>query len=224
MNQGKYFYIFIGMFLTGCGSVPLKRLSPEPYTRASDFANEVLKKTSCMGQIDSFLFKPGIINTDAHGVLTFSGNYSDTHCNSDDFRQTLEDYCRSKGGEYRQEWCVKEDEPIFRIEKFIIQEKSSSLTDAQWRQIARARLGYVSTRESDLKQTRANSNSRFSQQQREIRIHSNVHASIGDFICREDLQSNGKYYQGAVYYGAYVEDIQHGRLILTRHFRTAFVS
>jgi hypothetical protein len=117
------------------------------------------------------------------------------------------------GGEYRQEWCVKEDEPIFRIEKFIIQEKSSSLTDAQWRQIARARLGYVILEKVILNrhepiriQDFHNSNEKYVSTRmcmRQLRFYLSGRSTVE----RKILPVSGLL-------RAHVEDIQHGRLKL----------
>ncbi|WP_210515355.1 hypothetical protein [Pantoea ananatis] len=214
MNQIRVLCCFFILVLSGCGISTLEQISPLPYSSASQFANKTLMQSNCMGRVDNLFFKPAIVNTDSHGVKTFTGNHSDTHCNAEDFMSALERYCQSKGGAYKGSWCVKNDEPLFHIEGFTIQEKSESLTDKQWQQVARARLGYVSSKDYQEEKARDDAHAMSLKQQREARLKSKVNASVGDFICREDSASNGKYFQGPVYYGAYVEGKKKGKLKL----------
>jgi hypothetical protein len=167
-----------------------------------------------MGHIDSLYAEPGHISTDNHGILTFIGNHVETHCNVEDFRNALENYCQAKGGKYRAEWCVKDDEPIFNVQGFTIEEKSDHLSEAQWQKIARIQLGYTSLKEITAQQESNDAQAALLEEQRKKRLSSSVQASIGDFICREDLLTNHQDYLGPVYYGAYVEGRHNGKLKL----------
>ncbi|RQN05261.1 hypothetical protein [Pantoea ananatis] len=213
--MNKLFITSVVLFLSGC-SASFNHPAPTKYRDASDFADAVLGGSGCMG-VGNYAYSPGRITISPHGVKEFSVSHYFTdvsRCSLGSFKKELERFCQFHGGEFetddsRGDWCVKKNRPLFYSYKYGIKEKSDALTENQWDSLARSELGFITKKEYESQVENEVSRNHAKQValelRKNLRMNESVNASVGDFICTEDLDHQNEYYQGPVYFGGYVE-------------------
>lgn len=185
------------LLLSSCANEKIIKLPPENYPTASDFALASVKKTTCMGKIDAYLFSAGNISENKGGHRAFVANsYSDTHCSRDDFKQIMGAYCQHKGGHYEGDWCVRNNVPVFKVGAFSVTERGLSQSQNNW-EIQANNSGFKTENErkeeSQTRQKLKNEQVAQVKHAEQARRNSVTHAGIGDMICSDDVDSHTPY-------------------------------
>lgn len=181
-------------------------LKPGSYTSAADYAYDLIGKSWCTGNVDRVLgFPVGEKYEDHDKIYKFVASNASAHCSLRDFTTAMKSYCSSKGGSFNDSWCVIGGEPVFSIGEFSTLEKSNKLNKEQWHKLAIAN-GFT----NEVIEKDKNDKNRLKQEKINIRLKSNINASIGDEICKYDDDYTVDIYHSVIYKGR-VEDKVNGK-------------
>ncbi|WP_337048245.1 hypothetical protein [Serratia liquefaciens] len=198
--------VFAAFLLLGCGGRNMVSLKPEQYTKAADYAYDLIGKSWCTGNVDRVLgFPAGDKYEDHNKAYKFVASNASAHCSLNDFTKSMVKFCSSKKGVFDGGWCTVDSVPLFRIDEFSTLEKSNKLNDEQWYRVAIAN-GFT----NEKIEKERNDKDRLKQEKINKRLRLNIDAAVGDEVCKYDEDYTVDIYFSVIFRGR-VEDKTNGK-------------
>lgn len=199
--------ILVTLLISGCGGRNMVSLKPDQYTKAADYAYDLIGKSWCSGNVDRVLgFPVGEKYEDLNNkAYKFVASNASTHCSLKDFTTAMMNFCSSKGGVFNDNWCVVGIEPVFRVGEFSTLEKSGKLNSEQWHKLAIAN-GFT----TEAIEKEKIDKDRHKQERINKRLKSNIDAAVGDEVCKYDEDYRTDIYTSVIFRG-HVEDKVNGK-------------